>query len=147
LSDRPAAIRPRSLAAPMRFRTEQHLRRQRDFVAIREHGRRINCGAFTLWCLIRTPSKPRPDTESAWIPKAGLKRLGVVASTASVGNAVLRNRAKRRLREIFRLHQDVAPAGSDLLLSARTAVTTWDFIELEKKFVEACRQLAPVEKV
>jgi ribonuclease P protein component len=132
----------------MRFRTEQHLRRQRDFVAVREHGRRINCGAFMLWCLIRVPpQEPLVETQAASEPKPGVKRLGVVASTASVGNAVRRNRAKRRLREVFRLHQDAAPVNSDLLLSARAAVTTWDFAALEKKFVEACRQLAPAGKV
>ena len=131
----------------MRFRTEQHLRRQRDFVAVREHGRRINCGAFMLWCLIRTPQDRSADGEVSSGPKSGVKRLGVVASTASVGNAVRRNRAKRRLREVFRLHQDAAPADSDLLLSARADVTTWDFTALEKKFIEACRQLVPVEKV
>ena len=131
----------------MRFRTEQHLRRQRDFVAVREHGRRINCGAFTLWCLIRPAAEPATEAENTSGPKPGVKRVGVVASTASVGNAVKRNRAKRRLREIFRLHQAAAPEGSDLLLSARAAVTTWDFDQLEKKFIEACRQLTPVEKV
>ena len=31
----------------MRFRPEQHLRRQADFRAVREEGRRVECGAFT----------------------------------------------------------------------------------------------------
>jgi ribonuclease P protein component len=129
----------------MRFRTEQHLRRQRDFLAVREHGRRINCGAFTLWYFKREPVLDGLTGTAA--ANAGVKRLGVVASTASVGNAVLRNRAKRRLREIFRRNQDAVPAGCDVLLVARTAVTTWPFVELEKKFIEACRQLTPLEKV
>jgi ribonuclease P protein component len=129
----------------MRFRTEQHLRRQSDFRAVREHGRRINCGAFTFWCLRREPA---PDETFQVVPtNAAVKRVGFVASTASVGHAVLRNRAKRRLREIFRRHQDLVPDGCDLLLTARTAVTNWPFTELEGKFVEACRQLSPREKV
>ena len=123
----------------MRFRTEQHLRRQRDFRAIREHGRRINCGAFTVWCLTREPAT---ELESPIVsPAIDVKRVGVVASTASVGHAVLRNRAKRRLREVFRQHQDQVPAGCDLLLTARQAATTWSTAELNQKFVEACRQL------
>jgi ribonuclease P protein component len=125
----------------MRFRTEQHLRRQRDFLAVREHGRRINCGAFTLWCL----KHPEPTGLSTEVvaANAGVKRLGVVASTAAVGNAVLRSRAKRRLREIFRRNQAAVPQNCDLLLTARNATTTWHFKELEKKFLEACRQVSP----
>ena len=38
-------------------------------------------------------------------------RVGVVASIASVGPAVRRNAAKRRLREIFRRHQTLVPPG------------------------------------
>lgn len=126
----------------MRFRTEQHLRRQSDFRAIREHGRRYNCGAFTLWCLRREPSATaRTDP-----PASDVRRVGVVASTASVGHAVLRNRARRRLREIFRRHQDIVPAGCDLLLTARAAMVDAPLPELEKKFIEACQRVAPREK-
>ena len=119
----------------MRFRPEQHLRRQSDFRAVREQGRRINCGAFTLWCLRREPA-PVP---------APLPRVGVVASTAAVGHAVLRNRAKRRLRELFRRHQTLVPAGCDVLLTARNAATHWPVAVLDEKFVAACRQIAPAE--
>ncbi|HYP15887.1 MAG TPA: ribonuclease P protein component [Opitutus sp.] len=118
----------------MRFRPEQHLRRQSDFRAIREHGRRIHCGAFMLWWLPRAQTSGAPDP---------LRRVGVVASTASVGHAVLRNRAKRRLREVFRRHQEHAPAGCDLLLTARSNAVETPFPELEKKFVDACAKIAP----
>jgi ribonuclease P protein component len=127
----------------MRFRTEQHLRSQRDFRTIREQGRRMNCGAFTLWFLQR-PAGPEATHPKA--PKADVRRLGVIASTAAVGHAVLRNRAKRRLREVFRLNQEVVPPGCDVLLSARLDTTTRPFPELERKFVEACRQLAGATK-
>ena len=125
----------------MRFRTEQHLRRQSDFRAVREHGRRINCGAFTLTYLKREPSAN--EVVSVDKVPSTVKRAGFVASTASVGHAVLRNRAKRRLREIFRLNQEVVPAGCDLVLTARTATTLWPFEQLQQKFVDACRQLSP----
>ena len=114
----------------MRFRPEQHLRRQSDFRAVREQGRRLNCGAFAMGFLQR-------DTVGA----ATLPRLGVVASTASVGHAVLRNRAKRRLREVFRNNQQFIPAGCDILLTARAAAVSLPMPELEKRFVEACRQI------
>ena len=126
----------------MRFRTEQHLRRQRDFLAVREQGRRINCGAFTLWCLKRESASDLGLIIDKHPLSTAAKRVGVVASNASVGHAVLRNRAKRRLRELFRRHQDLVPAGCDLLMTARNAATTWPDAQLEQKFAEACRQLS-----
>jgi ribonuclease P protein component len=117
----------------MRFRPEQHLRRPGDFRTVREQGRRIDCGAFTVW-FFRRDVKPG---------LSGLPRVGVVASIASVGGAVQRNRAKRRLREVFRQHQTLVPAGSDLLLVARAAVNRLDYPALEQKFAAACRQLPP----
>jgi ribonuclease P protein component len=60
-------------------------------------------------------------------------------ATKKVGGAVQRNRAKRRLREVFRLHQAHVPGDCDLLLIARSSATTWPLPELEKRFVAACR--------
>jgi ribonuclease P protein component len=59
-----------------------------------------------------------------------------------VGDAVHRNRAKRRLREIFRHHQDLVPAGLDLVLTARPALLRLEYADVEQRFVEACRKLA-----
>ncbi|MDB6168750.1 MAG: rnpA [Verrucomicrobia bacterium] len=116
----------------MRFRPEQHLRRQDDFRAVREKGRRIDCGAFTLWVLL-----PRSDDQP---PKP---RVGVVASIASVGGAVQRTRAKRRLRALFREHQALVTPGADLLLVARAAVNRLEFRALEQKFIDACHKIFP----
>ena len=115
----------------MRFRAEQHLRRQLDFQRVRELGRRQHCDAFTLWHVARPADEPQKT------------RVGVVASRAAVGDAVRRNRAKRRLREIFRRHQQLAPPGHDLLLVARTALNRLASAEVETRFVDACRKVFP----
>jgi ribonuclease P protein component len=116
----------------MNFRAGQRLRRNDDFRAVREQGRRMDCGAFLLTWRVR-------PAEVA----ARLARVGVVASRASVGNAVHRNRAKRRLREIYRRHQTLVPSGLDLVLTARAALLRLDFTEVEQRFAQACRKLVP----
>ena len=127
----------------MRFRPEQHLRRQNDFRAVREEGRRVDCGAFTVWYRPRPPQDTDPLPAAVSPAKIACSRVGVVASTASVGGAVQRTRAKRRLRTLFRHHQQLVPLDCDVLLVARQAVNRWDYSELEQKFIEACRKITP----
>jgi ribonuclease P protein component len=55
-------------------------------------------------------------------------RLGLAVSK-KVGNAVVRNRWKRRIREAFRLQQDVLPSGLDIVVRPRKgAVCDYDAI-------------------
>lgn len=130
----------------MRFRAEQHLRRQLDFQHVRTHGRRHDCGAFMLW--YARQSAPAPIvagsvTEPTPAPRPLPARVGVVASRSAVGNAVQRARAKRRLREVFRHQQALAPAGYDLLLVARSSLNRLEYREIEQRFVTACRKIFP----
>ncbi len=119
----------------MRFLAAQHLRRPGEIRAVREEGRRVDCRAFTLWW------KHRAD---ATVPGgAAVSRVCVIASGKAVGVAVRRNRAKRRLREVFRQHQQHVPSTCDLLLIARDAAARWPLPELEKRFIEGCRQIGP----
>lgn len=102
---------------------------------MREQGRRIDCRAFTVWWRCRPGDPVAPQ-------KSGTPRVCVIASSAAVGAAVKRNRAKRRLREVFRHHQRCVPADCDLLLIARTSINQRSMPELEKTFIDACRQIA-----
>lgn len=116
----------------MRLRAGQRLRRNDDFRVVREQGRRMDCGAFLLtWC-----------TRPAGGP-AGPARVGVVASRAAVGDAVHRNRAKRRLRTLYRQHQHLVPPGLDLVLTARAALLRMEFAEVAQRFAHACTKLTP----
>ncbi|MDB6167016.1 MAG: ribonuclease [Lacunisphaera sp.] len=116
----------------MRLGAGQRLRRNADFGAVREQGRRVDCGAFLLTWRVRPAEMP-----------AAPARVGVVASRASVGDAVHRNRAKRRLREIYRKHQNLVPAGLDLVLTARAALLRLNFSEVEQKFADVCHKFTP----
>ncbi len=125
----------------MRFRAEQRLRRQGDFTHLRTRGRRCDCGIFTLWTATRA-ALPDP-LPRAFVPVPPEPRVGVVASRAAVGNAIQRNRAKRRMRELFRKHQALVPDGYDLLIVARAALNRLEYAEIEGKFVNACRKVFP----
>jgi ribonuclease P protein component len=140
-------ISTRLAVAPQRFRSEQHLRRPGEIRAVREQGRRVDCRAFTVWWKRREPA-PTPASSATSVsagetPAFPAARVCVIASTAAVGGATRRNRAKRRLREVFRHQQHLVPAGCDLLLIARAAATDSPLDELEQKFAEACRQIPP----
>ena len=143
----------------MRFRAEQHLRRQLDFQHVRTHGRRSDCGAFMLWYCRQCPPEQTPSvatisgelkqvvtpvkTPASVTSKPAPARIGVVASRSAVGNSPQRARAKRRLREVFRAHQKLVPSGYDLLLVARSSLNRLEYCEVERRFVEACRKIFP----
>jgi ribonuclease P protein component len=113
----------------MRLRPGQHLRRQSDIRDVRQLGVRVDCRAFTVWWLARA------DREAN-------RRACFVASTQAVGKAILRNRAKRRMREIFRRHQGLLPASIDMMFVARAQVNNWPFAQLDRAFTDACGRMA-----
>jgi len=63
-------------------------------------------------------------------------RLGIIASRR-FGGAVDRNRAKRRIREVFRRNRASLPKGIDLVVLPRTALLKASFSSLEQNFVAA----------
>lgn len=133
----------------MRFRAEQHLRRQLDFQHVRTHGRRHDCGAFMLWYARQAAPVTAPDGAGGPASSPSGKnpltpaRVGVVASYSAVGNAVKRARAKRRLREVFRHQQQRVPAGYDVLLVARSSLNRLEYQEIERRFIDACLKIFP----
>jgi ribonuclease P protein component len=80
---------------------------------------RLTGGArFSL--TIRTGRRAGSDTlvlHLARPDEVGTPRIGFVVSRA-VGNAVARNRVKRRLRELVRVRRDSLPTGSMLVVRA-----------------------------
>lgn len=66
--------------------------------------------------------------------------LGITVST-KIGNAVCRNRVRRRLREIYRLNEMRLPRGLELVLVARQKSPFVSYTELERSFLEGCKRL------
>ncbi|MSQ25357.1 MAG: ribonuclease P protein component [Dehalococcoidia bacterium] len=65
-------------------------------------------------------------------------RIGLLVSKR-VGTAVIRNRAKRRLREILRM--EPVPLGWDMVFSARPGVAQAGFAELQHAVRELVRRV------
>lgn len=72
--------------------------------------------------------------------RLGHNRLGVTVST-KLGGAVVRNRARRRLREVFRLAQPRMAQGYDVILVARARTHTVPYRKLAAAFDQAMVQL------
>lgn len=70
----------------------------------------------------------------------GHNRLGVTVST-KLGCAVVRNRARRRLREVYRLAQPALKQGYDVVLVARGRAAGGPYQKLTAAFYRACGQL------
>jgi ribonuclease P protein component len=114
----------------MRFSAASRLRSRHEFTAVQEGGRRVAARYMTL---LGRPNDLDRD------------RLGVVAARR-VGGAVVRNRAKRRLRELFRreLSTDGRAPGEralDVVAIARRELADAPFAALEADFQRALRTL------
>ncbi len=72
-------------------------------------------------------------------------RLGITVST-KVGKAVVRNRVRRRLKEIYRLHERELILGVDLVLVARVRAAQVRYWALERDFLRAADKLGIVRK-
>lgn len=67
-------------------------------------------------------------------------RLGYTVS-AKLGGAVVRNRVRRRLREIYRLAAPGLKTGWDVVVVARSRCVGAQYAELERAFEELCSKL------
>jgi len=118
--------------ARLRFGRAQRIKQGRDFARVRQQGERLVSG-----CLIAN-----------WrlLPPGSATRLGVITSS-KVGGAVARNRARRLLREAFRLHQHELAQTVDLVLVARPVIARKDFAEVQKEFLTTLRKAGLLKRV
>ncbi|MDN5745861.1 MAG: ribonuclease P protein component [Nocardioidaceae bacterium] len=109
------------LPAHHRLRTPEHFR------AVSRRGRRAGSRTVVTH-LLRSPTPPVVDVSPESGP--GAPRVGFVVSKA-VGNAVVRNQVKRRLRHAAAERLDRLVPGSLLVIRAQPSAATARYQELE----------------
>lgn len=93
--------------------------RRIEFRKVYEEGRRGSARVCTIF--YRSNGLPRT-------------RLGITTPRA-IGKAVIRNRIRRRLREVFRLNQNVIPPGWDVVLNPRPIVAKLPMRDLTREIL------------
>ena len=76
--------------------------------------------------------------------KKGLSRLGITVST-KLGKAVVRNRVRRRLREVYRLSKNEMKQGYDVILVGRGRAITASFSKMQRQYAAALKELGLME--
>ena len=99
------------------------LRKSWEFNKVKKNGKKFRGKSF--WFQI-TFCKGSTD----------LPKLGIIASKR-YGGAVMRNHAKRKLREVFRKNLSELPLGSKIVIMPRPYLSLTPFSELEKTFLSA----------
>jgi ribonuclease P protein component len=116
----------------LRLGREVRLKQGRDFRRLRQQGERVVNG-----CLIANWRRLASDAAS---------HLGVITA-GKVGNAVVRSRARRLLRESFRLHQHEIAPPVELVLVARPSIAGKGYAAVERDFLTALRKAGLLPQV
>jgi ribonuclease P protein component len=98
------------------FTQAERIRRRKEYLVIYERGSRLSGSLMTVFV--------QPNT-------LGVARLGI-AATRKIGSAVQRNRAKRRVRELFRQHKVVG--GIDVVVIPRRELINAPAARIEADF-------------
>lgn len=103
-----------------RFPKSERLRQSKDFKAVFQQCRKLDDRSLALYV--------------QFSEDAGLRKFGVSLSRA-LGKAYLRNRLKRRLREIYRVEKEKFRGGYQVILIPRRGSAARTFDELRTSFL------------
>ncbi len=114
--------------------TSKRIRNQKDFQKIRSLGEQVFGKSFI--CQYHFSSSGEFSE----------RRLGVIASRR-VGNAVKRNRGKRIIRELFRMHETRLPQNCDIVIILRSNYSNSTYKELESQYLNTCMAICKNQNV
>jgi len=114
-----------SAASSLALPRERRIKQGSDFARAKTQGKRVYSG-----CLIAN-----------WLvlPPGSATRIGVITAR-KIGGAVVRTRARRLLREAFRLHQPDLAQPVDLVLVAQPSIVDKGFADVERDYLAALRR-------
>ncbi len=117
------------MAAPVSnaFPQSLRLRSRREFLIVQDTGMKVS--ADCVLALFKPNGKPAEPC-----------RIGLTVSS-KVGNAVVRNRVRRRLRELYRTRRDELPKGLDMVLIARNSAATAEWPVFVRSFERVIAEL------
>jgi ribonuclease P protein component len=114
-----------SSGSPLILPRTHRIKQGRDFARAKTQGRRVASGCLIANWMILPPGSPT--------------RVGVITGR-KVGPAVARSRARRLLREAFRVNQRRFVQAVDLVLVARPSIAGKSFAQVEADFLSALRK-------
>lgn len=104
---------------------ENRLARRDDFQKVYRYGKSAANQQFVLYKLAK--------------PGQAELRLGVSVSK-KLGNAIVRNRLRRMMKEIVRHHLNEWTGGVDIVIIARKPITDLDYAAMERALLHVARR-------
>jgi ribonuclease P protein component len=110
---------------------EHRLAKREDFSKVFRYGKSVANQQFVVYVL------PQPRNDHF--------RLGVSVSK-KLGNAVVRNRLRRMMKEIVRQNKELVTGVYDFIVIARKPVADLEFDEMEKNLMHVMRKAGLIAK-
>ncbi len=107
------------------YSPRERIRKKKDFSYLYRKGRATRGKYFNLICL--------PNSLS-------YSRMAVVASK-KIGNAVQRNRARRRIRELFRRNKELLMLSLDMIIVTKRGVHEASWEDLQSQYFSMIQTL------
>lgn len=115
----------------LKFPPSCRLSKQKDFENVFQKGRRLVGNFMVMWVMYSSRNT---------------SRVGVLTSKRTFHRSVERSRARRLLREVFRLNLHEIKPSVDIVLLARNAILGKKYQEVEMDFLSLARIARLIKK-